>query len=251
MKMFYTRCQGWKVPLRNTYESSRDVNGRIRFKGNPIKRRKGIPYKVDCNVTGSDRGTPTAPKFALKDLWEYTLIPSIEKLVAEGGPCEGANVIFQEDNAGPDCDATYRDCRKRSRKDSGWSSCKHLRVKQPPTSALISSLWVTDIFFVGPYTNVLDLSIFPMMSKRHSGRLQVFNNTEAMAERVWDVAKTVWNETSSSDVARAFVLAYRIMQLIIDENGNNRWLADGTPHCNVRADFINTTFGIHPRNNQM
>lgn len=81
--------------------------------------------------------------------------------------------------------------------------------------------------------------------------LQVFNNTEAMAERVWEVAKTVWNETSSSDVARAFVLAYRIMQLIIDENGNNTWLADGTPHCNARADFINTTFGIRPRNNQM
>ena len=108
------------MPLRDTYESSRDVNGRIKFKGNPIKRRKGIPYKVDCNVTGSDRGTPTAPKFALKDLWEYTLIPSIEKLVAEGGPCEGATVIFQEDNAGPHCDATYRDFLQKAFEERQW-----------------------------------------------------------------------------------------------------------------------------------
>ena len=65
--------------------------------------------------------------------------------------------------------------------------------------------------------------------------------------KVWMVAKDVWNETSSAEIARAFVLAYGILQLIIDENGNNRWLADGTPHCNVRADFINTPTGIRKR----
>ena len=63
---------------------------------------------MDCNVTGFDRGTPTNPKFALGDLWEYTLIPSIEDLVKVEGPCEGATMIFQEDNAGPHCDETYK-----------------------------------------------------------------------------------------------------------------------------------------------
>ena len=94
---------------------------------------------------------------------------------------------------------------------------------------------------------MLDLSIFPMLSKRHSGRLQLYNNTEAATDEVWRVAKLVWEETSSADVCRAFVLAWRILQLIIDEDGNNKWLAEGTPHCNVRNDFMNTPYGIRPR----
>ena len=31
----------------------------------------------------------------------------------------------------------------------------------------------------GPYTNVLDLQVFPAMSKRHSELLQVHSNSEA------------------------------------------------------------------------
>ena len=60
------------------------------------------------------------------------------------------------------------------------------------------------------------------------------------------MAKLVWDETSSADVCRAFVLAWRIMQLIIEENGNNKWLAEGMPHCNMRQDFINTPEGTQP-----
>ena len=83
-----------------------------------------------------------------------------------------------------------------------------------------------------------------MMSKRHSEHLQPYNNTEALKERVWCTAMLVWNKTSSADIARAFVLAYRVLGQIIAENGNNQWLAMGTPHCNVRKDFIDTPTGI-------
>ena len=46
---------------------------------------------------------------------------------------------------------------------------------------------------------------------------------------------------------RSFILAYRIMKLIITENENNAWLAHGTPHLNVRSDFIDTETGIKPK----
>ena len=36
------------------------------------------------------------------------------------------------------------------------------------------------------------------------------------------------------------------MRLIITENGNNAWLAHGTPHCNVRADFMDTEQASNP-----
>jgi hypothetical protein len=68
-----------------------------------------------------------------------------------------------------------------------------------------------------------------------------------LKEQTWKTIETVWKDTSSSEVARAFVLAYRIMRLIIEENGNNSWLAHGTPHCDVRQDYANTETGIKPK----
>ncbi len=47
-------------------------------------------------------------------------------------------------------------------------------------------------------------------------------------------------------VARAFVLAYRVMDVIIKEDGNNDFLSNGTSHCNVRRDYKDTTTGIKP-----
>ncbi len=97
---------------------------------------------------------------------------------------------------------------------------------------------------IGPYTNVLDLYLFPSMSHRHSAQLQLYNNTEASLEKIWKTVETVWNETSSAEVTRAFVLAYRVMEVIIQEDGNNNLLAHGTPHCNVRRDYRDNPTGI-------
>jgi hypothetical protein len=84
------------------------------------------------------------------------------------------------------------------------------------------------------------------MSKHHSNLLQMFNNTVAGYDRIWEVALNVWKNITNSMVARAFVLAYRIMHKIIEEKGNNSWLCHGTPHCFVRRDFIDTYDGIVP-----
>ena len=85
------------------------------------------------------------------------------------------------------------------------------------------------------------------MSKRHSEKLQIWNSTEASTEKIWKTVEDVWTTSSSASVARAFVHAYRVMKLIIQENGNNAWLAEGTPHCGVRRDFIDTNDGIRPK----
>ena len=82
------RCQAFKV-AQKTY----------RGKGG-VKVVKGDCLLTDCNVTGTDIGSPDKPKFALRALWEYGLLPSLDALVAPGGQCEGALVIHQEDNAG-------------------------------------------------------------------------------------------------------------------------------------------------------
>jgi hypothetical protein len=90
------------------------------------------------------------------------------------------------------------------------------------------------------------IKVFPAMSKHHSHLLQMFNNTVAGYDRIWQVAMNVWKGITSAMVSRAFVLAYRIMRKIIEENGNNVWLCHGTPHCFVRRDFVDTFDGIVP-----
>ena len=82
------------------------------------------------------------------------------------------------------------------------------------------------------------------MSKRHSELLQIFNNTEADADRIWKIVLEIWQGISSAMIARAFLLAYRIMGKIIETKGDTDWLKNGAPHCNVRRDYYDTDRGV-------
>ena len=115
------RCANFKVPLRDVRFSSKDpVTNRTTFAGNPIKHHKGVPYLVDCNVTGSRLGTSTVPCLPLQTLWEHSLMPAIKNMVGPGGPCEGAQVIYQEDNAGPHTEAGYTEWMAAKFLELGW-----------------------------------------------------------------------------------------------------------------------------------
>ena len=100
----------------------------------------------------------------------------------------------------------------------------------------------------GPYTNVLarppGISCHVEKTFRHSELLQVFSNTEADKERIWKIALEIWKTMTSSMVARAFLLEYRIMGRIIENKGDTDWLKNGAPHCNVRRDYVDTDRGI-------
>ena len=226
-----TRCQGFKVCRKTTKEVTKNkITGRNESKNNAVKNKKGDLVLQDCNVTGTDTGTPSNPKFALKGLWEDCLLPQLDALVAVGGPCAGAIVCHQEDNAGPHKEGRFHQWLEDEFKRRKWQ----LELQAPQ----------------GPYTNVLDLQLFPAMSKRHSSLLQLYSDAEASKDRTWRVARQVWDYCSSAMICRAFVHAYRIMKKIMNEEGDNSWLATGAPHCNVRADFIDTGNGIKPRDSQ-
>jgi hypothetical protein len=82
------------------------------------------------------------------------------------------------------------------------------------------------------------------MSKKHSELLQIFSNTQADTERIWKIALEIWSGVTSAMIARAFILAYRIMGQIVETNGETEWLKHGTPHCHVRRDFHDTDRGV-------
>jgi hypothetical protein len=45
-------------------------------------------------------------------------------------------------------------------------------------------------------------------------------------------------------IARAFILAYRIMSKIVETKVDTEWLRNGTPHCHVRRDIFDTDRGV-------
>jgi hypothetical protein len=96
------------------------TTGKLKFKGNELKHAAGVPFLVDCNVTGSDVGTATKPCFPLRRLWEFTLISAIAQLVDVGGACEGAQVVLQQDNAGPHIEVEYRGWMQHIFDELGW-----------------------------------------------------------------------------------------------------------------------------------
>jgi hypothetical protein len=183
-------------------------------------------------VKGSDIGTPTDPKFALRTLWEEIILPAYDALTAVGGPAEGAVIVHQEDNAPPHQEGDFHAWLVEEFQKRGW----RLELQAPQ----------------GSYTNVLDLQVKIIMPLHL--RLPVTcilsirqcQTTVAGYDRIWQVAQNVWKGITSAMVCRAFILAYRIMNKIIEEDGNNAWLCHGTPHCYVRRDFVDTFDGILP-----
>ncbi len=64
------RRQNYKVVARTVNETTIDpVTRKQKRKGNSIKHKLGDIVTVDWNVKGSDNGTPSDPKFALRTLW--------------------------------------------------------------------------------------------------------------------------------------------------------------------------------------
>jgi hypothetical protein len=102
------RCQAFRVAQKQ--HKGEDGNS----------YNKGDVIVTDCNVTGTDIGTPTKPKFALKNLWEHVLIPALELFLAPGGRCAGAMVVHQEDNAGPHKEGKYHEWLTQEFERRGW-----------------------------------------------------------------------------------------------------------------------------------
>ena len=71
-------------------------------------------------------------------------------------------------------------------------------VRAPSTTryhyAYALSQSTTNLYYdtpTGPYTNVLDLYLFPSMSHRHSAHLQRQSNKEVPIDRIWNTVESV------------------------------------------------------------
>jgi hypothetical protein len=228
IKLGLYRSQKARTAARLQRASRKDENGKTVYDGEII-RRKGDAYLVDCNVTGSCTGTASDPKFALKDLFQSTIFPAVASIVGPGGRYEGYLPVFQGDNAGPHEDQTFKNFVVSECENRGW--------KWKPQAAQM------------PYMNVLDLQVFPSMSRRHSRLLANYTSTAAPLDEIWKACLSTFAELDSATIARAFVTANRVARKVVEHGGENGFLRTSELHTSVRRDFQDTDFGIVKRVN--
>jgi hypothetical protein len=95
-----------------------------------------------------------------------------------------------------------------------------------------------------PHMNVLDLSVFPAMSKRHSGLTRKHGYSVVSQDVIAKCAEKVFNDFSSATIARSFVTVRHMADKVIAAKGGNEFLAFGDLHFGIRATFADTDTGI-------
>ena len=148
------------------------------------------------------------PKFPLKALFENKMFPDVEALVGPGGKFEGYVPIFQGDNAGPHAETEFVEHVEGYCRDKGW--------RWEPQAPQM------------PHMNVLDLSVFPCMSKRHTMLSRDREGLKVLTEdQTWDAAEEVWMGLENWKIASACIQAHRIAKKVIVAKGNNDFLGNG------------------------
>lgn len=194
---------------------------------------KGERYLVDCAVTGSDPGTADNPKFPLVAVFRDYIFPKVNQLVGPGGKYEGYIPVFQGDNAGPHQEGQYVQYVTNYCTERGW----HWEPQAPQM----------------PHMNVLDLSVFPAMSRRHTALARARGGLCVLKEDdILTAAEQVWNDLPSSKIASAYVQSFRIAKKVIDARGDNAFLgSSGSIHVGVRKDFAETSTGLRRRDGKV
>jgi hypothetical protein len=200
VKLDFLQCQSYKVAEKLVREGVRGERGPITYSGK-IKRRKEELYQVDCCVTGSKAETAFDPKFPLLNVFVLNnIFPKVELLVSPGGESKGYTPIFQGNNAGPHKDRAYIKFVTEYCTEKGWH--------WEPQAAQM------------PHMNVLDLSVFPSMSRRHilkgrdRGGLRVLSEDD-----IWETALGVWTELPNAKIALQGSSKHTILQHRLSRQG--------------------------------
>ena len=193
-------------------------DGTYKFDG-AVVREYEEAYMIDCAVTGSARGTPSSPKFDLLTLFKDRVFPKLDALTAAGAAYDGYKVVLQGDNAGPHSDATF---------------AKFLKMECTARLFLLENQAAHM-----PHANVLDLQVFPSMSKAVDELSALYSRRTLQLNEISECANKAFAELKGSQIARAFILMYRVMGTVIEKRGETGFLSNGSLHYNVRKDFDN------------
>ena len=102
----------------------------------------------------------------------------------------------------------------------------------------ISNKWSPKV----PHANVLDLGMFPVMSKRHADLARQWNGLGVCFERkdeIWRSADAVFCQHEESKIAATFIHMSRLIKKVKKERGGNSFVGkEGSLSCDVRGGRI-------------
>ena len=227
VKLAFTRCQAAKIAKKMVRAYSGKVNGSNTYRGEVIRRR-GDAYMVDANVTGSNAGTSDDRKFDLKTYFNELVLDQVEDLVhPQHGQFPGYTPVMQGDKAGPHEEDEFVRWIKEE--------CKKRKILWEPQAPQM------------PHMNALDLAVFPSMSKAHSTMIRRNGKMVASKDVIFTTASSVWHNMPAATIAKAFVHAWRIAEVVIRNKGSNTFLRTKEFHTNIRKDFDETRSGVAPK----
>ena len=229
VKVGMVRCARAHTAKKAVYKAVYDDDGKRthpKIEENLV-RAKGDIYFKDANVTATNVGTPSEPKFDLLTFFTAYLFPRLRELVGPDGPYKGHQLILQGDNAPTHADEAFIKEMKRVCEAEGW-------------------LWEPQGAHM-PHANVLDLAVFPSWSKSHFAEAAELVGRSTMSKtQIMSCVEKSWKEMPSAKIARSFVQVYKTMEKVVANGGDTTFLADGSFHYNVREEYVNTDTGVKP-----
>ena len=96
-----------------------------------------------------------------------------------------------------------------------------------------------------PHSNVLDLYIFPAMSKNHD-KERNSHSSMLSKEQIWENAEAVWNKITSQEIAKAFLVLDGVLDKVIKKKGEVIGVINDL-HNKVRANYEPTQMGMKPK----
>jgi hypothetical protein len=101
--------------------------------------------------------------------------------------------------------------------------------------------------------NVLDLSVFPCMSRWHIAEGRSRGGLQVLTENdIWQTTLSVWEQLLNAKIASGFVQAHQIAVEVIKANGVMHSLVlVGPPHVGVRKDFHETSNRLYRKDGKV
>jgi hypothetical protein len=178
IKLGFFHAQSYKVAQQMVKESVHQPNGSMK-QCSLAKQRKSNKYLIDCAETGSDPGNSENPKFPLIDVFHEYGFPKVSELVGPGWKVRRL------------CTKSFKVTmlvlikRKRYLKfvtdycfQPGW----HWEPQAPQM----------------PHLDVLDLSVFPAMSRWHTALVRACGGLGVLKEdEIREAAEQVWRDFPS------------------------------------------------------
>ena len=212
VKIHMQRAGGWISAERDTYRRVYRDDGTYYYPPIPENRLRvaGQQYFQNWEITGSNEGTPTEPKFSLLKYWRDKLFEILDNKVREIEMELNKRIVvrFQWDNAPPHVDKRLKTYLEFKFDQRGW-----LLIPQPPNSPLTR--------------NTQDAYLFPTLAKRITGEQGLENGGRYLqGEELWQTVDKCFDTYPEETIARSFLHHNQVVSAMLSCNGSDGFMKE-------------------------